>query len=137
MITGLSSGGLKTVVRISFGSMVGLGSVFIVISGYTLIFFKKFIKSETLHKIYIWLVPLPYLAIIFGWMVTEFGRQPWIIYQIMEVSDGISIVPVSQVWFSIISLVVLYAILFVMDYVLTISRIKKGIIEPNGGEDNE
>jgi cytochrome d ubiquinol oxidase subunit I len=137
MITGLSSGGLKTVVRISFGSMVGLGSVFIVISGYTLIFFKKFIKSETLHKIYIWLVPLPYLAIIFGWMVTEFGRQPWIIYQIMEVSDGISIVPVSQVWFSIISLVVLYAILFIMDYVLTISRIKKGIIEPNGGEDNE
>ena len=70
-------------------------------------------------------------------MVTEFGRQPWIIYKIMEVSDGISIVPVSQVWFSIISLVVLYAILFIMDYVLTISRIKKGIIEPSGGEDNE
>lgn len=137
MITGLTSGGLKTVVRISFGSMVGLGSVFIIISGYTLIFFKKFIKSKTLHKIYIWLVPLPYLAIIFGWMVTEFGRQPWIIYQIMEVSDGISIVPVSQVLFSIISLVVLYAILFVMDYVLTISRIRKGIIEPGGGEDNE
>ncbi len=136
MITGLTSGGLKTVVRISFGSMVGLGSVFIVISGYTIIFFKKFVKSETLHKIYIWLVPLPYLAIIFGWMVTEFGRQPWIIYKIMKVSDGISIVPVSQVWFSIISLVILYAILFIMDYVLTISRIKKGIIEPNGGEDN-
>jgi len=137
MITGLTSGGLKTVVRIAFGSMVGLGSVFILISAYTLIFFKKFIKSETLHKIYIWLVPLPYLAIMFGWMVTEFGRQPWIIYKIMRVSDGISIVPVSQVWFSITSLVVLYAILFVMDYVLTISRIKKGIIEPSGGEDNE
>jgi cytochrome d ubiquinol oxidase subunit I len=137
MITGLTSGGLKTIVRISFGSMVGLGSVFIVISGYTLIFFKKFIKSKTLHKIYIWLVPLPYLAILFGWMVTEMGRQPWIIYNIMKVSEGISIVPVSQVWFSIISLVVLYAILFIMDYVLTISRIKKGIIEPSGGEDNE
>jgi len=83
------------------------------------------------------LVPLPYLAIIFGWMVTEFGRQPWIIYKIMRVSDGISIVPVSQVLFSIISLVILYTILFIMDYVLTISRIKKGIIEPGGGEDNE
>lgn len=137
MITGLTSGGLKTVVRLSFGSMVGLGSIFVVISGYTIIFFKKFIKSKTLHKIYIWLVPLPYLAIIFGWMVTEFGRQPWIIYKIMEVSDGISIVPVSQVWFSIISLVILYTILFIMDYTLTITRIKKGIIEPSGGEENE
>jgi cytochrome d ubiquinol oxidase subunit I len=137
MITGLTTGGLKTVVRISFSSMVGLGSVFIVISGYTLIFFKKYIKSETLHKIYIWLVPLPYLAIIFGWMVTEFGRQPWIIYQIMEVSEGISDVPVEQIWFSIISITILYAILFTMDYVLTITRIKKGIIEPIGGDTDE
>lgn len=137
MITGISTGGLKTVVRISFSSMLGLGTIFIMISAYTLIFFKKYTKSETLHKIYIWLVPLPYLAIIFGWMVTEFGRQPWIIYNIMKVSDGISIVPVEQVWFSIISLVVLYSILFVMDYVLTINRIKKGIIEPVGGDSND
>ena len=51
---------------------------------------KIILKYETLHKIYVWLVPLPYLAIIFGWMVTEFGRQPWIIYKIMLVSEGIS-----------------------------------------------
>ncbi len=137
MITGIDTGGLKTVVRISFGSMVTLGTIFIAISAYTLIFFKKYLKSKTLHKIYIWLVPLPYLAIIAGWMVTEFGRQPWIIYNIMEVSEGISIVPVEQVWFSIISITILYAILFTMDYVLTITRIKKGIVEPSGGEDNE
>ncbi len=137
MITGLTSGGLKTVVRIAFNSMVILGTIFILISGYTLIFFKKYTKSDTLHKIYIWLVPLPYLAIIFGWMVTEFGRQPWIIYKIMEVSEGISVVPVEQIWFSIISITVLYAILFTMDYVLTISRIKKGIIEPGGGDKDE
>ena len=109
-----------------------------------MLFFKKFIKSKTLHKIYVWLVPLPYLAIIFGWMVTEFGRQPWIIYKIMLVSEGISDVPVQQVLFSIISIVILYAILFTMDYILTISRIKKGIIEPVekivepvGGDTNE
>ena len=137
MITGLTTGGLKTIVRISFSSMVGLGTIFILFSGYTLIFFKKYLKSETLHKIYIWLVPLPYLAIIFGWMVTEMGRQPWIIYQIMEVSEGISDVPVSQIWFSIISITILYAMLFTMDYILTIVRIKKGIVEPKGGADNE
>jgi len=137
MITGTASGGLKTEVRIAFGVMVGLGSLFIVISLYTLIFFKKYLKSPTLQKYYIYLVPLPYIAIITGWMVTEMGRQPWIIYEIMLVSDGISQVPVSQVWFSIISITVFYGILFAMDYVLTITRIKKGILVDKVGEDNE
>lgn len=139
MITGATSGGLKTVVRIAFGVMVGLGTVFVLISLYTVIFFKRFLKSPTLHKIYIWLVPLPYIAIMTGWMVTEMGRQPWIIYDVMLVSEGVSDVPVSQVWFSIISIVIFYAILFVMDWMLTMSRIKKGITQKERLEviDNE
>jgi len=72
------------------------------------------------------MIPLPYIAIITGWMVTEMGRQPWIIYNMMKVSEGISSVPVSQVWFSIILLVVFYALLFFMDYYLSIKAIKKG-----------
>ena len=137
MITGVASGGLKTVVRIAFGTMVGLGSIFIVISLYTIVFFDRFIKSPTLQKVYMYLVPLPYIAIITGWMVTEMGRQPWIIYNIMLVEDGISDVPVGQIWFSIISITILYAILFTMDYILTITRIKKGILESSGGENHE
>jgi cytochrome d ubiquinol oxidase subunit I len=133
MITGVATGGLETVVRISFGIMVALGTVFIVIGLYTVVFFKKFTISPTLQKYYMYLVPLPYLAIITGWMVTEMGRQPYIIYGYMTVSEGISDVPVNQVWFSVISITVFYIILFVMDYILTITRIKKGIIEPEGG----
>lgn len=129
LLTLAASEGLANVVRIAFGIMVTLGSVFVLISLYTIVFFKKYISSPTLHKIYIWLVPLPYIAILTGWMVTEMGRQPWIIYRIMTVSEGISDVPVSQIWFSVISITVFYAILFVMDYILTINRIKKGITE--------
>ena len=140
MIQGIATGGLETVVRIAFGVMVSLGTVFVLISAFTVIFFDKtFIKSPTLQKIYIWLVPLPYIAIMTGWMVTEMGRQPWIIYGIMTVDEGISDVPLNQIWFSIISIVVFYILLFVMDYVLTISRIKKGILDSDalGGSDNE
>jgi cytochrome d ubiquinol oxidase subunit I len=32
--------------------------------------------------------PLAFLAIEAGWFVTEFGRQPWIIYQVMRTADG-------------------------------------------------
>lgn len=137
MITGEASGGLENVVRIAFGVMVTFGTIFIVIALYTIVFFKKYLNSKTLQKIFIWLVPLPYIAISAGWMVTEMGRQPYIIYNIMEVSEGISDVPVSQIWFSLISLTVMYAILFFMDYVLTITRIKKGIIDNVVGDDNE
>ena len=139
MITGVANGGLETVVRIAFNVMLGLGTLFVLISLFTVIFFKKYEKSPTLQKIYIYLVPLPYIAILTGWMVTEMGRQPWIIYNIMEVSEGISDVPLEQIWFSIITIVSFYLILFVMDYVLTISRIKKGILETDelGGKTNE
>ena len=137
MITGSEVGGLKTVVRIAFGFMVTLGTVFIVISLYAVIFFKKFTVSKTLQKIYMYLVPLPYLTIMAGWMVTEMGRQPYIIYGYMKVSEGISDVPVSQIWFSVISIFIFYALLFIMDYALTIQRIKKGLVEPEGGANNE
>lgn len=137
MITGSETGGLKTVVNFAFGFMVSLGTIFIVIGLYTVIFFKKFVNSPTLHKIFIYLVPFPYLAIMAGWMVAEMGRQPYIIYNIMEVSEGISDVPASQVWFSLISITVFYIILFIMDYVLTITRIKKGIDDVQGGASNE
>ena len=73
-----------------------------------------------------------------GWMVTEMGRQPWIVYNIMTVSEGISDVPVEQIWFSLISITIFYAFLFIIDYILTIKRIKNGITEPAvGGDSNE
>lgn len=139
MIQGISTGGLQRVVYVAFNIMVSLGTIFVLIAGYTVIFHKKFLASPTLHKIYIWLVPLPYIAIMTGWMVTEMGRQPWIIYNIMEVSEGISDVPLSQIWFSIITIMIFYALLFVMDYILTITRIKKGILDTDalGGNNDE
>jgi len=129
MINGAVEGGLEQVVYIAFNIMVSLGAVFVLISLYTVIFFKKYTLQPTLQKIYMYLVPLPYIAIITGWMVTEMGRQPWIIYGKMLVSDGISDVPVNQIWFSIISISIFYIILFIMDYALTMNRIKKGILD--------
>lgn len=137
MIQGLSTGVLESVVRIAFSVMLSLGFLFIGLGVYTVIFKSKYETSPTLQKIFVKLVPLPYIAIIAGWMVTELGRQPWIIYGVMQTSNGVSDVPVQQVWFSIITIVIFYAILFIMDYVLTITRIKKGILPRDGGVENE
>ena len=37
-----------------------------------------------------WLLPLPYLANMSGWILTEMGRQPWIVYGLLKVQDGVS-----------------------------------------------
>lgn len=139
MIIGASSGGLETVVYIAYNIMVTTGVVYVILALFTVIFFERFLKSPTVHKIFMYLVPLPYISILTGWMVTEMGRQPYIIYDIMLVSEGISNVPVNQIWFSIISLVIFYILLFIMDYTLTITRIKKGFTASDKNEviDNE
>ena len=75
---------LWILITLAFGIMVSLGTIFVAFGLYTVVFFKKYVVSKTLQKLYIYLVPLPYIAIMTGWMVTEMGRQPWIIYGIME-----------------------------------------------------
>ncbi len=120
------SAGLPIVVKTAFHTMTILGSIFILFGLYLVLFRNKINDSPTLKKITYYMIPLPYIAIITGWMVTEMGRQPWIIYNMMKVSEGISSVPVSQVWFSIILLVVFYVLLFFMDYYLSLKTIRKG-----------
>jgi len=60
---------------------------------------------------------IPYIAIFTGWIVTEVGRQPWVVYGLMKTSEGVSNVPTSQVWFSLITSTLMYfAILFMIIY---------------------
>jgi cytochrome d ubiquinol oxidase subunit I len=37
-----------------------------------------------------WLLVLPYLANASGWILTEMGRQPWIVYGLLKVQDAVS-----------------------------------------------
>ena len=70
---------------------------------------------------------MPYLAIELGWIVTEMGRQPWIVYGLMRTSEGVSkSVSPGQVWFSLAGFVVIYGLLGGLDILLLIKTAKKG-----------
>jgi cytochrome d ubiquinol oxidase subunit I len=56
--------------------------------------------------------PLGFLALEAGWVVTEVGRQPWVIYKVMRTADGVT--PVAHVWASLVLFTVLYAGLLVI-----------------------
>lgn len=52
-----------------------------------------------------------YLAVEAGWMTTEIGRQPWIVYGIMRVADAVTDAPAAYVWTMFSVLVVVYALI--------------------------
>jgi cytochrome d ubiquinol oxidase subunit I len=61
-----------------------------------------------------WLLVLPYLANASGWILTEMGRQPWIVYGLLKVQDAVSPnLTVTDLWISLIGYTVVYGSLAV------------------------
>ncbi len=114
---------------LSFRIMVGFGILFILLA---LVGFLKAVRgrletSPHFLKIMLFSIPLTYIAIQFGWLVTEMGRQPWIVYGMMRTSDGVSSsLRPSQVVVSLIGFTVVYGLLAVMDVYLLAKYSRRG-----------
>lgn len=64
----------------------------------------------------VWAILLPYIANSAGWIMTEMGRQPWIVYGLLRVDQGLSIaVTPGEVLFSLVAFTLLYGALMVAD----------------------
>ncbi len=70
---------------------------------------------------------LPIAANSFGWIFTEIGRQPWIVYGLLGTSSGVSpTVSAGEVWFSMIVYTLVYAILAVVEVKLFLTYTRRG-----------
>ncbi len=110
----------------SFRIMVGLGFLFALL---TVIGWFKRNKLETVRwylKIMMYVIPLPYLASELGWIVTEVGRQPWIVYGVMRTADAVSPIPASHVAVSLAAFVMLYSLLGLIAFALMVRVARKG-----------
>jgi cytochrome d ubiquinol oxidase subunit I len=67
-----------------------------------------------------WLLILPYLANASGWILTEMGRQPWIVYGLLKVQDAVSPnLTIVDIWISLIGYTLVYGSLaFAMVYLM-------------------
>ena len=100
------------VVHFAFQIMVGLGTLLMLVSGFWLAarrFRPAWVESEGFLKLLVLLIPSGFIALEAGWVVTEVGRQPWIIYKILRTADAVTPVPGLSVTFAMI--VGLYALL--------------------------
>lgn len=80
----------------AFQVMVGLGTLLALISLIYLVAVvkkKSWLNKKWLLRLFVWSVPLGYIAIEAGWVVTEVGRQPWIINGIMRTKDAVTPMP--------------------------------------------
>uniref|UniRef100_C6E2T3 Cytochrome bd ubiquinol oxidase subunit I n=1 Tax=Geobacter sp. (strain M21) TaxID=443144 RepID=C6E2T3_GEOSM len=116
-------------VFLSFRAMVGLGTLFIVLAAVSTFFHSKNLleKYPWFLRLMVYCIPLPYIANQLGWVVSEVGRQPWIVYGLMRTSDAVSkSIDLSQVIGSLIGFTLLYGFLGFVDIYLLAKFARKG-----------
>ncbi len=81
------------VVRFSFQTMVGIGSMLVALSlGFLFVRVrrKRLPDSPWFYRAVVLAGPLSVVALIAGWVTTEVGRQPWVVYRIMRTSQAVT-----------------------------------------------
>jgi cytochrome bd ubiquinol oxidase subunit I len=78
---------------------------------------------------------LPIAGNAFGWIMTEMGRQPWLVYGELKTAAGVSANSSGEVLASLITLTLLYGVLAVIEVGLMLKYIKAGLPEPAAGSE--
>ena len=105
----------------SFRAMVGAGFLmaFLALFGLYRVLKNKFESGPRYLKFLIWAILLPYLANTTGWLMTELGRQPWIVFGLMKTDQGVStVVTGGAVLASLVLFTAVYGGLMVADIYL-------------------
>ena len=112
----------------SFHVMVALGFYFILffIIALFLILKDKIEGKRLFMKLAIWTIPLVYVASVFGWLVAEFGRQPWTIQGLLPTWTSTSHLNVGTVQFTFWLFFVLFTILLIVELKIILRQIKLG-----------
>jgi len=81
------------VVRFSFQTMVGIGTLLALLGVvYLYVRFRRgrLPRSRWFYRAAVLAGPLSVVALIAGWITTEVGRQPWIVYRVMRTSEAVT-----------------------------------------------
>jgi cytochrome bd ubiquinol oxidase subunit I len=125
VIRGLSSFGANTrpnvveanITHLAFDLMVGLGTAGAMLTAWyfvVLIRRRRLPETKWFYRFATLAGVGAYAAVEAGWVTTEVGRQPWIVYGAMRVTDAVTNAPAGFVWGLLATLVVVYALMAVV-----------------------
>ena len=118
----------------SYHIMVGLGTIFIGVMALAFFFLlrKKLFHIRPLLWGIMVLAPFAYIANITGWYVAELGRQPYLVYGLLQTSEGVSpTVSSGNTLFTLLGFIGLYILLGILFLVLVGKTIYKGPVVQN------
>ncbi len=113
----------------AFRWMIGLGFLSVIIAAVGLWMTRK--GNLNLPKwawnVAIWASPIPVLAISLGWMFTEMGRQPWIVFSLLKTADAVSPgINGVDVLISLIAFTAIYGVLAIIELKLFLKAAQTG-----------
>ncbi len=98
----------------SFRIMVGLGFLMFALGLWSLLarVRRRLYDWPLLHRFALLMGPAGFVAVIAGWVTTENGRQPWVIYGLLRTADAVSPIGTPGVTGSLIAFVIVYCAVF-------------------------
>jgi len=117
-----------TVLFWSFRFMVAIGLFFIALfaTAFYLASRHRFERNRWFLHVALYSLPLPWIAAELGWIVAEYGRQPWAIDGLLPTFLGVSTTSAANVWMSLVGFVVFYTSLAAIDVYLMLRMIRQG-----------
>ena len=111
----------------AFRAMVGMGVLMIGISWLSLFFIRKNSYPRTLLWVLAGFTFSGWIATLCGWLVTEIGRQPWLVTGILRTADAAGSVGEAQLGASLTGYVITYALMFIAYMVVLTHLAGKGV----------
>jgi cytochrome d ubiquinol oxidase subunit I len=114
----------------AFRVMVGIAMLMVAIGIVSAVQFyrKKLFSARWLHYWWVAMMPAGFIALLAGWFVTEIGRQPFVVYNVLRTAQMVTpslVLP--QVAWSLLCFVVLYTFIFGAASYYILKLISKGI----------
>lgn len=118
----------STMVFWSFRIMAGLGMLMILLGAIALRlrYKQRLYTSRPFLRFALWMGPSGLIAILAGWVTTEVGRQPWVVYGLQRTEDAVSAHGDLHMSISLLSFFVVYSSVFGVGYSYMIRLIRKG-----------
>ena len=119
----------------SFRIMVGLG--FLMLGLFIVAIWLSIYNTHKQHplllKAFLWSIPAPWIAIMCGWFVAEYGRQPWTVFGMLPTYQSASSLSAASLWGSIAGFVGFYTLLLIVEMYLMFkyARLGPAALQPN------
>jgi cytochrome d ubiquinol oxidase subunit I len=112
-------------VHIAFQVMVGIGSwlALLAIWAGLLSWRRRLFESRLFLRAMFWSTTLGFVAIEAGWIVTELGRQPWIVQGVMKTSEAVTPMP------GLVAPFILFTLIYIVLAAVVVALIRRTIVE--------